>query len=118
MEFLVDHTGEPIFSWDVTTASAVWDHGFIHVGEVGGAVVVSLCPALVNGVTLAGAIDEIARLDPEPPLVLLRRSHAANAVEVYRRPIDVFRRMWDLVAAAGNVPSYPDCRPKDERLAS
>jgi hypothetical protein len=105
VEFLVDQSGQPILAWDVTTAAAVWEHGFIHVSDLGWVIVVSLCPALVNDVMLAGAIDEIARL--EPLLVLLRSDREIKRVEAYRRPATVFYRMWDLVAAAGNVPAYP-----------
>jgi hypothetical protein len=104
MEFLVDDAGQRIFSWDLTTAAAVWEHGFIHVGEVGSVVVVSICPPLTSGVSLAGAFSEIARL--RPALVFLR-SDCESSAEVHCRPADAFRRMWDLVAAEGNVPSYP-----------
>jgi hypothetical protein len=109
VEFLIDQEGQPMRSWDITTRDAVWKHGFIHVGIVGTTVVVSLCPSLAQGVTLAGSFDEIARLDPT--LVALRTESETAKIEVFRRHADAFHRMWGLVADVGNVKAYPRSTP-------
>lgn len=105
VEFLIDRDGQPVHSWDFGTQDAVVGYGFIHVAVEAGAVIVSLYPKSAHGIALAGAFDEIARL--EPRLVLLRTDLETPKAEVFRRHADAFHRMWDLVAAEGNVAAYP-----------
>jgi hypothetical protein len=105
VEFLIDRDGQPVHSWDFRTLDAVVEHGFIHVALEAGTVIVFLYPKSTHGIALAGAFDEIARLDPR--LVLLKTDPETPKAEVFRRHAEAFRRMWDLVAAEGNVAAYP-----------
>jgi hypothetical protein len=75
--------------------------GFVHVWQLGQDVVVSLWPERMNPVTMAGAIDEIARLGQEWTIVCSLAPGGTG--EVFCGYMPAVWRITDLMAEAGKI---------------
>jgi hypothetical protein len=104
VEWLIDDEGHAWLPGDNVIDHAVRHLGFIHIRKVGRSIVVSLCPTLVQPITMTGAFYEIANLDPERTFVC---SDGPKLYQVFRGYRPALHEIYRLVAATGSVKPYP-----------
>jgi hypothetical protein len=84
--------------------------GFIHIWRCGGDVLVLLRPNKVNPITMAGAMDTIARLDQDWTIIC--SMSPGGRMEWFRSYVPAIRRIERLLEEAGRLPSCP----RDEQV--
>lgn len=103
MEIWIDDQGE-VRDAGAVAEDAVCKLGFIHIRVIGRSAAVSLRPALVNPVTMCGAVSELARLDLEWTFI-----HSGSAAcEMLRGYLPAIYRINALLEAEGKVKAYPN----------
>src|SRR5215471_18619070 len=105
VELLIDCEGVAFQQPDQAIDDAVWNLGFVHLRAVNRSLIVTLCPRLVQPVTMAGVFYELADFAPESTYIIADR--LARKSEMFQGFRPALRRIYELVAAAGDTDDYP-----------
>lgn len=115
--FFIDGRGETILPGQLASASPVWtqgddgpgdaalERGFIQIWRCGRDVLIFLQPDRVNCVTVAGAVDVLARLGQDWTIVC--PTGPGERVEWFRSCTAAIRKITTLLQKAGQLPPCP-----------
>ena len=78
LDLLIDYRGRAIRPGRRSLARSVSQLGFIHIQIIASVAIVTLQPELVLPLTMVGAMDEIAHLQPERTIVVVADANRAS----------------------------------------